>query len=60
MAHVRWSNQALADLEALGDFIARDAPSVEQVFVERVFMDKKLEEQYLEQFIRAYPQFPEG
>jgi hypothetical protein len=33
---------------------------VEQVFVERVFMDKKLEEQYLEQFIRAYPQFPEG
>ena len=37
MALVRWSNQALADLEAIGDFIARDAPSVAQVFVERVF-----------------------
>ena len=37
MARVRWSNQALADLEAIGDFIARDAPSVAQVFVERVF-----------------------
>ena len=36
MARVRWSNQALADLEAIGDFIARDAPSVAQVFVERV------------------------
>ena len=36
MAHVRWSNQALADLEAIGDFIARDAPSVAQVFVERI------------------------
>ena len=37
MARVRWSNQALADLEAIGDFMARDAPSVAQVFVERVF-----------------------
>ena len=37
MALVRWSNQALADLEAIGDFIARDAPSVAQVFVDRVF-----------------------
>ena len=37
MACVRWSHQALADLEAIGDFIARDAPSVAQVFVERVF-----------------------
>jgi len=37
VARVRWSNQALADLEAIGDFIARDAPSVAQVFVERVF-----------------------
>jgi toxin ParE1/3/4 len=37
VARVRWSNQALADLEAIGDFIARDAPSMAQVFVERVF-----------------------
>jgi toxin ParE1/3/4 len=37
VAHLRWSNQALADLEAIGDFIARDAPSVAQLFVERVF-----------------------
>jgi len=36
VARVRWSNQALADLEAIGDFIARDAPSVAQVFVERM------------------------
>jgi plasmid stabilization system protein ParE len=37
MARIRWSNQALADLEAIGDFIARDTPSMAQVFVERVF-----------------------
>ena len=37
MAHVGWTNQALADLEAIGDFIARDAPSVAQVFVDNVF-----------------------
>ena len=37
MARVRWSNQALVDVEAIGNFIARDAPSVAQVFVERVF-----------------------
>ncbi len=37
MAQVRWTTQALADLEAIGDFIARDAPSFAQVFVDRVF-----------------------
>ena len=37
MAHVGWTNQALADLEAIGNFIARDAPSVAQVFVDNVF-----------------------
>ena len=37
MARIRWTNQALADLEAIGNFIARDAPSVAQVFVDNVF-----------------------
>ena len=37
MARVKWTNQALSDLEAIGDFIARDAPSVGQAFVDRVF-----------------------
>jgi addiction module RelE/StbE family toxin len=37
VAQVRWTAQALADLEAIGDFIARDASSFAQVFVDRVF-----------------------
>ncbi|MHC5935838.1 type II toxin-antitoxin system RelE/ParE family toxin [Nostoc sp.] len=37
MARVSWTSQALNDLEAIGDFIARDAPSFAQVFVNRVF-----------------------
>ena len=37
MAYVRWTSQALVDLEAIGDFIARDAPSIAQVFANRVF-----------------------
>ena len=37
MVQVRWSQQALADLVAIGDFIARDSPSMAQVFVDRVF-----------------------
>jgi plasmid stabilization system protein ParE len=37
MAQIRWTVQALADLEAIGDFIARDAPSFAQVFVDRIF-----------------------
>jgi plasmid stabilization system protein ParE len=37
VARIRWTNQALADLEAIGNFIARDAPSVAQVFVDNVF-----------------------
>jgi plasmid stabilization system protein ParE len=41
VARVRWSKQALADLEAIGDFIARDTPSVAQVFVERMFAAAK-------------------
>lgn len=36
MARLRWTRQALADLEAIGDFIARDAPSVAQVVVGRI------------------------
>jgi plasmid stabilization system protein ParE len=38
MAQINWTNQALADLEAIGDFISRDAPSFAQVFVNRVFL----------------------
>jgi toxin ParE1/3/4 len=37
VARIRWTNQALADLEAIGNFIARDAPSLAQVFVDNVF-----------------------
>lgn len=37
MAQLRWTAQALADLEAIGDFIARDARPFAQVFVDRVF-----------------------
>lgn len=37
MAKVSWTAQALFDLEAIGDFIARDAPSFAQVFVDRIF-----------------------
>jgi toxin ParE1/3/4 len=37
VARIRWTNQALADLEAIGNFIARDAPSVAQIFVDHVF-----------------------
>jgi toxin ParE1/3/4 len=37
VAQIRWTSQALADLEAIGDFIARDAPSFAQVFVGRIF-----------------------
>ncbi|AFZ24316.1 addiction module toxin, RelE/StbE family [Cylindrospermum stagnale PCC 7417] len=37
MARVNWTSQALADLEAIGDFISRDAPSFAQVFVNRAF-----------------------
>ena len=41
MARIRWTTQALADLEAIGNFIARDAPSVAQVFVDHVFESVK-------------------
>lgn len=37
MARIRWTNQALADLEAIGNFIARDAPRVAQVFMDNMF-----------------------
>ncbi|PSB38443.1 type II toxin-antitoxin system RelE/ParE family toxin [filamentous cyanobacterium Phorm 46] len=37
MAQIRWTSQALADLEAIGDFIARDAPNFAEVFVDRIF-----------------------
>lgn len=37
MARIRWSNQALADLELIGDYIACDSPSLAQIQVERIF-----------------------
>ena len=55
MARIRWTNQALADLEAIGNFIARDAPSVAQVFVDNVFEAVKR----LEVFPRSGRRVPE-
>ncbi|MEM9217440.1 MAG: type II toxin-antitoxin system RelE/ParE family toxin [Cyanobacteria bacterium P01_F01_bin.150] len=37
MAQVRWSKQALEDLAAIGEFIARDSSSMAQSFVDRIF-----------------------
>ena len=37
MAQVRWTLQALDDLEAICLFIARDAPPVAAVFAQRAF-----------------------
>src|SRR5438105_15588202 len=37
MAEVRWTPQALDDLEAICLFIGRDAPSVAAVFAQRTF-----------------------
>lgn len=37
MAEVRWTLQALDDLEAICWFIARDAPQVAAVFAQRAF-----------------------
>ncbi|MGI8785211.1 MAG: type II toxin-antitoxin system RelE/ParE family toxin [Acidobacteriota bacterium] len=37
MARVRWTPQALDDLEAICAFIARDAPQVAAVFADRIF-----------------------
>ena len=37
MAEVTWTNQALDDLRAVFLFIARDAPVVADLFVERIF-----------------------
>jgi len=37
MAGINWSDQALDDLDAICDFIARDAPHYAQVFANRVF-----------------------
>ena len=37
MAQVRWTPQAVDDLEAICIFIARDAPSIAAVFAQRAF-----------------------
>jgi toxin ParE1/3/4 len=36
MAQINWTKQALGDLEAIGDYIARDSPAIAQVFVDRI------------------------
>ncbi|PZU94375.1 MAG: type II toxin-antitoxin system RelE/ParE family toxin [Pseudanabaena sp.] len=36
MAQINWTKQALADLEAIGDYIARDSPAIAQIFVDRI------------------------
>jgi toxin ParE1/3/4 len=36
MAQINWTKQALGDLEAVGDYIARDSPAIAQVFVNRI------------------------
>lgn len=37
MARIIWTSQALNDLQAIGDFISRDAPTFAQVFTDKVF-----------------------
>lgn len=37
MARVVWSPQALSDLEAIGDYLAREAPAYAQAFVDGAF-----------------------
>jgi toxin ParE1/3/4 len=37
MAEVKWTPQAIDDLEAICLFISRDAPSIAAVFAQRVF-----------------------
>jgi|GEM_PF-1855983 len=36
MAQINWTKQALGDLEAIGDYIARDSPAIAQLFVNRI------------------------
>lgn len=38
MARVTWSPQALADLEAIGDYLARETPAYAQAFVDGAFV----------------------
>ena len=37
MVRINWTSQALDDLEAIWEFIARDAPRYAQLFANRVF-----------------------
>ncbi|MFQ5639358.1 MAG: type II toxin-antitoxin system RelE/ParE family toxin [bacterium] len=37
MARITWTDQALEDLDAICEFIARDAPRYAQVFADRIF-----------------------
>lgn len=37
MARIIWSPQALSDLRAIGDYLAREAPAYAQAFVDGAF-----------------------
>ncbi|MGK7944011.1 MAG: type II toxin-antitoxin system RelE/ParE family toxin [Microcystaceae cyanobacterium] len=36
MAKIIWTTQALIDVESIGDYIARDAPSIAQIVVDQI------------------------
>jgi addiction module RelE/StbE family toxin len=36
MAEIIWTTQALIDVESIGDYIARDAPSIAQIVVDQI------------------------
>jgi toxin ParE1/3/4 len=36
MAEINWTEQSVIDLEAIGDYIARDSPKIAQIFVDRI------------------------
>ena len=55
MARVGWSPQALKDLEAIGDYLAREAPAYAQAFVDGAFAAVKM----LETFPNAGRAVPE-
>lgn len=37
MARIKWTHQAIEDVKSICDFIARDAPHIAQIFVQRIF-----------------------
>ena len=55
MAGVKWTDQALDDLESVGEFIARDSPWHAKLFVQDIFESA----QKLTQFPRSGREVPE-